>query len=253
MHKLSVVVITYNEEKNLGRCLDSVAEIADEILIVDSHSTDKTIEIARAKSARVILHTFEGHVAQKNYAFEQAVYDFVLSLDADEVLDEMAQQEIQALKSTWQGEGYILRRRNNYCGTWIRYGGWYPDKKLRLVNRKKGSWQGRNPHDLYKLQTGVPSQELQGHILHYTLNSLKDHIDTINSFSGLAAQAKYESGAKASLFKILFAPLFKFIKGYFFQLGFLDGYHGFMIAVVSSYASFLRYAKLRELQKEGGR
>lgn len=250
MHKLSVVVITYNEEKNLGRCLDSVAEIADEILIVDSHSTDETIEIARAKSARVILHTFEGHVAQKNYAFSQAQHDFVLSLDADEVLDKAACEEVKNLKLTWQGEGFVFRRRNNYCGKWIRYGGWYPDKKLRLVDRRKGSWQGQNPHDRYELEANIPIKELKGHILHYTLSSLTEHIDTINSFSGLAAQAKFEKGAKSNLLKILFAPVFKFLKGYFFQLGFLDGYQGFMIAAVSSYASFLRYAKLWELNKQ---
>ncbi|MDW3649889.1 MAG: glycosyltransferase family 2 protein [Bacteroidia bacterium] len=247
MHKLSVVIITYNEEKNLQRCLDSVAEIADEILIVDSHSTDKTAEIGRANGARLILHTFEGHVAQKNIALTQARYDLVLSLDADEALDEAAQSEVKEIKEKWAGEAYIFRRRNNYCGKWIRFGGWYPDKKLRLLDRNKGKWTGRNPHDKLEVNADIPVKELKSHILHYTIANREEHLKTVHAFSTYAAEAKFEAGKKASLLKVFFAPIFKFLKGYLFQLGFLDGYKGLQIAVISAYASYLRYKKLREM------
>ena len=250
MHKLSVVIITYNEEKNLQRCLDSVAEIADEILIVDSHSTDKTAEISRANGARLILHTFEGHVAQKNFALEQASHDLVLSLDADEALDEAAQVDVKAIKKDWQGEAYIFRRRNNYCGKWIRYGGWYPDKKLRLMHKNKGKWNGRNPHDKLEVEATVPIKELNSHILHYTIANRAEHLETVHAFSTYAAEAKFEAGKKSSWLKVFFAPIFKFLKGYVFQLGFLDGGKGLQIAAISAYASYLRYKKLREMGRE---
>ncbi|MEL6253639.1 MAG: glycosyltransferase family 2 protein [Bacteroidota bacterium] len=250
MHKLSVVIITYNEEKNLQRCLDSVAEIADEILIVDSHSTDNTAKIGRANGARLILHTFQGHVAQKNFALQQTTYDLVLSLDADEALEEAAQLEVKEIKENWQGEAYIFRRRNNYCGKWIRFGGWYPDKKLRLLDKNKGKWTGRNPHDKLEADTEVPRKELRSHILHFTIANRAEHLKTVHAFSTYAAEAKFEAGKKGSILKVYFAPIFKFLKGYFFQLGILDGAKGLQIALISAYASYLRYKKLRGMWKE---
>ncbi|MEM6803303.1 MAG: glycosyltransferase family 2 protein [Bacteroidota bacterium] len=247
MHKLSVVIISFNEEKNIGRCLDSVAEIADEVLVIDSHSTDKTLAIARERGVRILLHEFEGHVKQKNFALGNASHELVLSLDADEALDQQAQKEVLTIKANWQGEAFVFRRRNKYCGKWVRFGGWYPDKKLRLVDKNKSRWTGRNPHDKLEVEREIEVKESKGHILHYTISTRKEHLQTVHSFSTYAAEAKFEAGKKSTYLKIFFAPIFKFFKGYLLQLGFLDGWRGLQIALISAYASYLRYRKLRNL------
>ena len=250
MIRLSAVVITKNEEAYIGRCLDALADVADEILVVDSFSTDRTPEICKEKGVRFTQHPFEGHVAQKNKALELASSDYVLSVDADEVLDEKLKQAILQTKKNWQADGYFINRRNFYCDKPIRYGGWYPDRKLRMINKTKGRWTGRNPHDRLELTSGSSTAHLDGHLLHYTVDSIAAHVNQINYFSDIAAQSKFEAGEKTSLLKILIAPCFKFVKGYFLKAGLLDGYYGFVIALLSAYASFLRYAKLRELWKK---
>jgi glycosyltransferase involved in cell wall biosynthesis len=168
MNKLSVVFITFNEEKNIERSLVSVREIADEIVVVDSFSTDATKEICVNYGVRFIEHEFRGYVEQKNFAASQATYDLVLSLDADEVPDAKLIESISSVKSNWQFDGYFMNRLNNYCGTWIRHGTWYPNRKLRLWNRKKGKWAGFNPHDRFELVDGSSTGYLKGDLLHYS-------------------------------------------------------------------------------------
>ena len=138
MIQLSVVIITYNEERNIARCLDSIKEIADEIIVVDSYSIDKTVEICKSYSAKVFQHKFEGHIQQKNYALEKTSFYFALSLDADEVLSDELRKSIASVKSDWKYDGYEMNRLTNYCGAWIRHGGWYPDRKIRLFDKRKG-------------------------------------------------------------------------------------------------------------------
>jgi len=154
MPQLSVVIITYNEENNIGRCIDSILPIADDVVVIDSYSTDKTEEIVLTKSCRFIQHTFEGHIEQKNWAISQAKYKHILSLDADEALSPELQKEISSVKENWTKDGYYFNRLTNYCGKWIKHSGWYPDQKLRLWDSNKGSWGGTNPHDRYELQQG---------------------------------------------------------------------------------------------------
>src|SRR6476620_7997347 len=154
MIKLSVVIITFNEERNIGRCLKSVKEVADEIVVLDSFSKDKTREICESHGARFIQHAFDGHIQQKNRAITFAAYPHILSLDADEALDETLIDSIKKIKQNFTKDGYYLNRLTNYCGHWVRHCGWYPDRKLRLADSRKGHWTGVNPHDKYELFEG---------------------------------------------------------------------------------------------------
>ena len=248
MPKLSVVIITYNEEKNIGRCLDSVKDIADEVVVTDSFSTDKTEEICRGKGAKFVQHAFPGHIEQKNYALAQAQYPHVLSLDADETLDETLKKNILDVKKNWQCDGYEMNRLTNYCGSWIRHCGWYPDRKLRLFDKTKGKWGGINPHDKYNMP-GAMVCRLKGDILHYSYYTTEDHYRQIEYFTNILAKAMYEKGKKATVFKLYFSPAFKFIKDYFFRLGFLDGYAGWQVCRLSAWATYVKYNKLKGLYK----
>ncbi len=251
--KLSAVVISFNEAKNIGRCLDSLLGIADEIVVVDSYSTDQTKEICKRRHVHFLEHAFEGHIEQKNYAVACATFDRVLSLDADEVLSEPLKQSIMATKRHWRCDGYSFNRRTYYCGRWIRHSGWYPDTKLRLWDRNKGRWGGVNPHDRVILDNQYRIGHLAGDLHHFSYHSINDHIRQINSFSEIAAQSAAAEGRKAHLLlDIVFNPLLTFLKKYILKLGILDGYPGFMIAVHSAYGKFLKYIKLRELNKLSG-
>ena len=251
MIKLSVTIITYNEEKNISRCINSVKDVADEILVVDSFSTDKTKEICLEKGVRFIEHSFDGHIEQKNFALDTATYLHVLSLDADEALSSELQKEIAAIKENWQYDAYSFNRLTNYCGKWIHHCGWYPDTKIRLWNREKGCWGGVNPHDMVKMESGTAVKHIKHNIEHYSYYTIWQHIDQINKFSEIGAKQAHERGNKSNLLKIMIKPVWKFIRDYFVKLGMLDGYYGFVISVISSHATFVKYIKMKELQKNG--
>lgn len=249
MIKLSVVIITFNEEKNIARCLESVISIADEILVVDSFSTDKTKEICESFNVRFETNAFEGHIQQKNYAASIANYDFILSLDADEALSKELLSELQKVKEKFSADGYCFNRLNNYCGNWIKHCGWYPDQKLRLWDRRKGKWGGENPHDRFELKPGSKIEFLKGDLLHYTYYSIQDHVAQANKFSGIGASSAILRGRKSNVLKVVFVPFWRFFRHYFIQLGFLDGYYGLVICMIISHENFLKYAKMIELQK----
>ncbi len=250
MIQLSVVVITYNEERNIARCLDSIKEIADEIVVVDSYSTDKTVEICNCYNAKVFQHKFEGHIQQKNYALEKTSFSFALSLDADEVLSDELRKSIASVKSDWKYDGYEMNRLTNYCGAWIRHCGWYPDRKIRLFDKRKGKWTGVNPHDRYALNdSNAIVGFLPGDILHYSYYSISDHIKQVDYFTEISARVLFEQGKKASVVRLIISPGFRFIRDYVLKCGFLDGYYGFIVCIISSHAVFLKYAKLHELWK----
>jgi glycosyltransferase involved in cell wall biosynthesis len=246
---LSVVIITYNEEKNIERCILSVKDIADEIVVVDSFSTDMTEEICRRLGARFITHKFEGYIEQKNWAMAQAAGDFVLSLDADEALSDELRDSISNVKDNPVYDGYYFNRLTNYCGQWVRHCGWYPDRKLRLWNRTKGMWKGVNPHDEFILESGAKKQYLKGDLLHYSFYTVDQHIAQINKFSSIKAEGLYKKGKKASCLKMWFSPPFKFFRDYVIKLGFLDGYFGYLVCRNSAYSTFLKYSKLKALYK----
>ena len=250
--KLSALVITYNEENNIERCLNSLDGIADEILVIDSFSSDRTVEICKNRGVNFGQHRFEGHIEQKNYALSRANNNYVLSLDADETVSEDLKQSILSAKQNWEGDGYSVNRLTNYCGKWIRHCGWYPDRKIRLWDRRKGRWGGVNPHDHVIIDKSCRVGRLRGDLLHYSYPTIKHHVAQIDKFSDIAARAAYQRGRRANvLLDICLNPMLTFFKKYFLKLGFLDGYEGFVISISTAYGKFLKYIKLRELEKRG--
>jgi glycosyltransferase involved in cell wall biosynthesis len=250
MHKLSVVIITLNEEKNIARCLESVRDIADEIVIVDSFSTDRTEEICLKYNARFIKHEFKGHIEQKNWAIDQASFLHVLSLDADEELSDRLRKSILEVKQNWKHDGYYFNRLTNYCGKWIKHTSWYPARKLRLWDKSKGRWGGLNPHDKFKLEKGATKKFLKGDLLHYSYYTINEHVAQINNFSTIVAKAYFKQNKKASYFNIVFHPLWRVFRDYILKLGFLDGFYGLVVSVNSAHETFLKYIKLRYLHRE---
>jgi glycosyltransferase involved in cell wall biosynthesis len=250
MPELSVVIITYNEERNIGRCLESVKGIADDIVIVDSFSTDRTGEICRQYGARFIQHAFEGHIEQKNWAITHARYPHILSLDADEVLSEELRNSILEVKKNWKFDGYYFNRLTNYCGKWIRHSSWYPSRKLRLWDSRKGQWGGTNPHDRFILEKKTTKKFLKGNLLHFSYYSIHEHIQQINKFSDIVAISYFKEGRHASVLNIIFNPLWRLFRDYVIKLGFLDGFYGLIICVNSAHETFLKYSKLRRICRE---
>lgn len=248
MIKLTVAIITFNEEVNIARCLDSVKDIADEILVVDSFSTDKTEEICLKYGARFIKNPFAGHIEQKNFALKNSIHDYVLSLDADELLSIELQDEIKKIKLDPKFEGYSFNRLNNYCGHWVKYCGWYPDTKLRLVKKSNAEWVGTNPHDYLILKNNNSTKHLDGDLLHYSYNSIGSHIIQTDKFTTIAARAAFNQGKRSSIALIISRPFFQFFRDYILKRGFLDGRYGFIICFINSIAAMLKYAKLFDLQ-----
>jgi glycosyltransferase involved in cell wall biosynthesis len=250
MQKISVVIITYNEEKDIGRCLDAVKDVADDIVVVDSFSTDRTEEICKEKGARFVQHKFEGHIQQKNWAITQARYPHVLSLDADEVVSERLQKEILKVKENWQADGYYFNRMTNYCGKWIKHCGWYPDRKLRLWDSRKGEWGGINPHDKFEMEKGTTIQHIKGDLYHYSYHSISQHVLQIDKFTTIGATEAIKNGKAANIFLLVLKPIWKFVRDYIVKLGILDGYYGYVICSLSSKALFIKYLKMIELMKQ---
>jgi glycosyltransferase involved in cell wall biosynthesis len=248
MNKLSVAIITKNEEHNIGRCLNSVIGLADEIVVLDSGSADRTQEICSGFGVAFFTHPFQGHIEQKNLALSYCSSDHVLSLDADEALSPMLFEAILKEKGKGFKEGYSMNRRTQYCGKWIRFGGWYPDSKTRLVNRKLFAWGGTNPHDrLTATNDAVSITHLKGDLLHYSINSLDEHRKVVDNFSSIAAKAMFTKGKKTGPVKKFTSAVFRFLQSYVFFLGFLEGWHGWQIARLSAKAKYLKYKKLEDL------
>ncbi|MBS1651233.1 MAG: glycosyltransferase family 2 protein [Bacteroidetes bacterium] len=248
MIKISAVIITFNEERNIERCLNSLQGVVDEIVVLDSFSTDKTEQICGLYNVKFFQHKFDGHIQQKNRAITYATNKYVLSLDADEALSEELKKSIITVKNTFINKGYYMNRLTNYCGHWVHHCGWYPDKKLRLWDSTKGCWGGINPHDKFELQNGDSEAGfLKGDILHYSYYTKNDHYKQVEYFTSISAQAYFEKGKKAPFYKLIVNPIAKFIHHYFLTLGFLDGKAGFNISKISAYATYLKYKKLKLL------
>jgi glycosyltransferase involved in cell wall biosynthesis len=242
---LSAVIITRNEEQNIGRCLQSLDGVADEILLVDSNSTDATCAIAERYHARIIQRAFEGFADQKNFAAQQATYKLVLSLDADEVLDEELKASIIAVKRQQDFDAYFLKRQTNFCGSFIRHGSWYPDKQCRLWDKTKGTWSGRI-HEKWRLSgSSLKYGVLDGDLMHYSFSTISDYLLMTERYTTLSAEEAFEQGKNCSLLKLIFGPPFKFFQDYVLRLGFLDGYAGFVAYRLAAYGAFVKYSKIR--------
>lgn len=251
MEKLSVVIICFNEEKNISRCIDSVAEVADEILILDSYSTDQTVAIAESRGAIVKQEVFKGFIEKKNKAVELATHDYVLSLDADEALDPLLVQSILQIKENFTNRAYRMNRCSNYCGQFIRHGSWYPDAKIRLFDRRFAHWGGTNPHDKIVLQDNIPVEHLKGDILHYSYHTVSEHVIQNNKLSTLAAESLFADGKRTNLMNIFVRPWWAFFVSFIIRAGFLDGLFGFVIASQIAHMTFLKHLKLYLLSKSG--
>jgi glycosyltransferase involved in cell wall biosynthesis len=244
--KLSAVIITLNEERNIRRCIESLQGVADEIIVVDSYSTDSTRSIAESLGARFLEHPFEGHIQQKNHALTCAQHEWVLSLDADEALDTTLRASILEVKQSGNANGYSMNRLTNYCGHWVRYC-WYPDTKVRLIRSGKGMWCGTNPHDRLDLHDGQKAVHLKGDILHYSYYTREEHFKQIEYFGNIAARELFRKQKKVGWPLIFLKVMAQFLKSYFLKLGILDGATGFTISRLSAYATWRKYIKLKAL------
>lgn len=244
--RLSVVIITKNEERNVARCLESVAW-ASEVLVLDSGSTDATVEIAQKMGARVVTDIWRGFGAQKAHAAKLAKNDWILSLDADECATPMLQLEVESEYAMLEPKtAYSFPRKSFLWGKWIRYGGWSPDTQVRLFNRQHSNWDQASIHEKVIAEKYA---SFKNAIEHYVFRDIADQVETNNRYSGLLATKDFLAGKKFSLLKLIFKPIFKFIENYFVKLGFLDGRAGFVIAVNSAHSTFLRWVKIGELSR----
>lgn len=247
MRKLSAVIITFNEARNIKRCIASLQGVADEIVVVDSYSTDATPSICKGLGVQFHQREWKGYSKQKNYGNGLASNDWILSIDADEALSEELKSSIIAEKQHGKGFNYSYNRLTNYCGKWIHHSGWYPDTKVKMFNRTKDDWQGE-VHEKPTVDLSTV-KKLKGDLLHFSYQSVSDHVKRTDTYSTLGAKELYGKGKRSSILKLLFNPWLKFNKMFFFKLGFLDGMEGFTIALITAYGTFLKYIKLYFLYK----
>jgi len=243
--KITATIITFNEERNIARAIESL-RCCDEILIVDSGSTDRTTELAENLGARVIEANWRGYAGQKNWAADQAKHDWVLSLDADEALSEALEAEIWSVKKAGpRYDGYTMPRLARYMGRWILHSGWYPDRKLRLYDRRQAKWVGDFVHESVAVSGRVG--HLQSNLLHFTCESLSEHVKTMERYTTLAAQELASRRIQVPLHRVLFAPAWAFLKSYLLDRGFLDGQEGLTISYMAAFYTFLKYTKARNM------
>lgn len=246
--KVSACIIAFNEEDRIADCIRSV-DWCDEVLVVDSHSADRTREVAAAEGARVIERDWPGHVAQKEFTIREAAHDWVFCIDADERVSPELRAELVALRDAGFPDraGWRMPRMTFYLGRFIRHGTWYPDRQLRLFDRRRGYWGGHDPHDRVELESapGV----LKGDLLHYAYRDLADHMDTIERYTTTMAQGLFDRGRKASALDLLTRPAIRFVRSYLIRAGFLDGWRGFVVAGLAAHYVRVKYTKLRALQR----
>lgn len=251
--QITATIITFNEESNIKAACESVAW-ADEIVVVDSNSTDKTRDIAAACGAKVITNEWPGFGAQKQFAANRAEYDWIFSLDADERVSDQLRTSIDTLKKqrrTNDADAFVVPRRTYYQGRWIRGGGWYPDYQLRLFNRTKGHWKLRQVHESVVMDYGTRVRELEGDLLHYTSPNAAHHHKMIGErYAPLAAQQMFDEGRRTSIFGVASAGPAAFIRSWLLKGGFRDGFAGFTIASFAGHHAFLKQLMLWELQQE---
>ncbi len=248
---ISAVIITKNEERNIGRCIDSLEGVADEIVVVDSGSTDGTLAICQEKGVRVIETEWLGYAGTKNLGNDAAKGDYIFSIDSDEALTPGLKASILQAKQVGLSGAYSWNRLTSYCGQWIHHCGWYPDRKTRLFPKGKAKWVGAFVHETLELSPDLLTTHLSGDLLHYSYQTLQEHKERIDRYSDLLVQEMLAKGKKRSIAKLLLAPPFKFIKTYLIKRGFLDGWKGFLLSFYSAKMVYIKYRKLAASQEQG--
>lgn len=248
--RISACIIAFNEEDRIGACLASVA-FCDEVVVVDSRSADGTRDVAREAGARVIERDWPGHVDQKEFAIRAAQNEWVLCVDADERISEPLRDEILALREAgFPGHtGWRMPRMSRYLGRWIRHGTWYPDRQLRLFDRRRGRWGGHDPHDKVVLEGTVG--RLAGDLLHEPYRSLSEHLATIEKYTTIMAEGMYARGRRCSVLNLITNPALRFVRFYVLKAGFLEGWRGLVMAFLAAHYVRLKYTKLLVLQRIG--
>ncbi len=244
MNKITAAIITFNEESNIRDALESVKWV-DEIVVVDSGSSDKTVEICRDYTDKIFLNPWPGHVQQKNFAIGKSSNEWILSIDADERVSSRLASEIKKELRSPSADAYRVSRRAFYLGRWIKFSGWYPDRKVRVFRKSRARWGGINPHD--KVITRGPVKRLEGDLYHYTYRNISHNVQAINSFTDISSK-EYLKKRKGSVIDMIVRPPMAFFKKFILKQGFRDGMPGFIIAVSTAYYVFLKYAKLWELK-----
>ena len=243
--KISATIITLNEQGNIARAIESL-RCADEVIVVDSGSQDRTMEIAAKLGAGVVESEWMGYASQKNFAAEQASHDWILSIDADEALSEALEAEIwQIKKSGPQFDAYTVPRLAQYLGRWILHSGWYPDRKVRLYHRAKARWVGKYVHE--SVQVDGVTGHLESNLLHYTCNSLSEHLRIMDRYTTLAAEELVAQRRRIGWADLVLDPLWTFFRTYVVKAGFLDGWEGVAIAYMAAFYNFVKYAKARNM------
>lgn len=250
MVPISIIIITLNEEKKIRKCIESVINISDDIIVIDSNSQDRTTDICNEyDNVKVIINKFTNYSQQRNFGTLHAKYDYVLNIDADEYLSEELQNSILSQKyNAEKNYSFSFNRQNFYCNKPIKHGGWYPDIKQKFWNKKFAEWEG-DVHETLKFVEKPVDIRLKGDLMHYTFDSIGEHIGQINKFTEISAKQLFRKNKKPGI-KLILSPPIKFIKDYFFKLGFLDGFYGFVIAKNNAYAKFAKYSKLKQLYYE---
>jgi len=249
--ELSVSLIASNEEKNIGRCLDSVRSIADEIVVVHNDCSDKTVEIAERYGAKCFEQKWLGHRDQKNVSLEKATKSWVLCIDADEVVSSELKKSIEKIladENPYDYNGYYFNRCTFFLGRWIKHGDWYPDRKLRLVKKSESEWRGTSEHD--KLFVNGKVKHLDGDLLHYSYPSMKTFVSKIVYFSDFYLERQIEERGGFKLSNVMFRPIWRFFRAYFLRFGFLDGFPGFFIAVATAFSTFFKHSRIFEINSK---
>jgi hypothetical protein len=245
VNKVSAVIITHNEERNIARCLASLRGVADEVVVVDSHSTDATQRICEEMGARCIQRAWDGYSPQRNFAVDAATHDWVLAIDADEELSDALRNSILKAKAEGGHLNFKFNRKTNYCGQWIHHSGWYPDTKFRLFDRRECRWEGLVHETLTQPKGGI--RHLEGDLLHYSYSTIAEHCERTDRYATLGAQELLRLGKRPSFVRMVFSPVAKSLKFYVVNLGFLDGRYGLVIAWMSAKGTYLKYSRHRAL------
>lgn len=251
---LSISIVSFNEEKNLRRCLASAAGLAREIVLVDSGSTDATLEVAKEYGARVVHQDWLGYRDQKNVALDLCTQSWVLALDCDEEISEELRQSLLAFFEEGDALRYAgaeMARKVFFLGRWITHGDWYPDRKVRLFRREKARWGGSPEHDRVELEEGSVKR-LNGDLLHYSFRDMAHYISKINGFADVFLERQKTDGTEWSLAATVFRPWWRFFRAYVLRRGFMDGFPGFWIAIATAFFAFVRYSRKYEDEQRGG-